>query len=610
MLGRSDDDFFPETIAAAHGAEDDAVLATGVPFTGEEVIDLAAGRSTILVSKTRSVDGHGRALVVCTATDISKTKAAEFQARQSDAAAAEAHKRRARATSILRGVLDSTDAAIFSIDREYRYTSFNAAHEAGMRQLYGVDIKLGERLPDYQVPVDWEAARVNLNRALAGESFVEEVFSGNEALSRRFYEITHHPIRDFGRVVGAAVFARDITERRSAAAALHETEERLRQAQKMDAIGRLSSGIAHDFNNLLTVILSSVSFLRSEGLPKDLAEDVEEIGKAGERAKSLTSQLLSFSRRQPRDPVVFDVNARLREIARLLSRIIGEDIKLTLDLSHRPALVSADPTSLDQAVMNLVVNARDAMPTGGTLIIRTADAVLRDGKLASALGLPEPTHVMLRVSDSGKGISPEVRAHLFEPFFTTKPVGQGTGLGLAIVYGAVQQAGGEVDVVSEPDRGSVFTLYFPLATATALRDEEGEEPSPRAHPGESVLLVEDDDQVRRAAQRALQHLGYEVYSARNLAEALERVKFAPSPVSVLLADVVLPDADGLEVSRTITQAVPGIPVLFISGFPDEVLAQHGVALVEVLPKPFTPEALGRRVRQVIDASISARALAP
>jgi CheY-like chemotaxis protein len=209
---------------------------------------------------------------------------------------------------------------------------------------------------------------------------------------------------------------------------------------------------------------------------------------------------------------------------------------------------------------------------------------------------------MLRVADSGKGMSPETRAHLFEPFFTTKPQGEGTGLGLSIVYGAVHQAGGEVEVTSQPDSGTVFTLYFPIAHAAGPAPIEDEAPSPRARPGESVLLVEDDDQVRRATQRALKNLGYEVYSARNLGEALERVKFAPSAVSLLLTDVVLPGSDGVEVRHAIERTVPGIPVLFISGFPDEVLGRHGVELEAVLPKPITPEALGRKVRQVIDAA--------
>jgi PAS domain S-box-containing protein len=606
ILGRTDADFFPEVVARRHWAEDDAVLASGEPLSVEEQIDeLAAGPSTILVRKTRTLDSAGHPLLVCTVTDITSLRAAQRDVRKNEVAIQEADARSARVSSILRSVLESYSEPFFSLDRAYRYSSFNAAHAAMMRGLYGAEIELGGRLPDYQrVPGDWEKAKRDLDRALAGEAFVREDFAGDDALTRRFFEVSLHPVRDAGGlIIGAAVFARDTTERRRAADALRASEEQLRQSQKMEAVGRLAGGVAHDFNNMLSVILSSVSFMAGEGANEGpLAEDLDEINKAAQRAKALTSQLLSFSRRQVRNPVVFDVNARVRDLGRLLQRVIGEDIEMTLDLSPAPSLVSADPSSFDQVMMNLIVNARDAMPTGGTLVVRTGGAVLRDGKLTSSATLSTKTHVMIKVSDSGHGMTGEVLEHLFEPFFTTKGPNQGTGLGLSIVYGAVQRAGGTIEVSSVAGQGSIFTIYMPIAVPDdAQVSEEEDVVTPRARPNESVLVVEDDAQVLRAASRTLKRLGYEVFSASNLAEAVERTRFAPSPLSVLVTDVVLPGGDGLAVSRAVTEAVPGIPVIFMSGFPDEVVGQHGVTMAK-LQKPFTPDVLGRKVRKVLDAA--------
>ncbi|MDP1827781.1 MAG: PAS domain-containing protein [Archangium sp.] len=594
LAGLSDESFLSAEAARQDRAEDDEVIRTGTPCSVEREVSLGGRQRTFLLHKSRTWDGEGRPLVVCAATDITALK---------DAQAA-----RADTSSILRSVLDSSGDGIFSFDRDYRYTSFNPTHAQTMRMIYGVDIVLGGRMPDYQSAADWALAKRNLDRTLAGESFVEEAFSGDEARTRRFFEITHHPVRDVqGAIIGAAIFGRDITERRRAADALRESEERLRQAQKMDAIGRLAGGIAHDFNNLLTVILSSVSFLEHEGPGEGLLRDeVAEIGRVASRARGLTSQLLAFSRRQVLDPVVFDLNARIKDLGRLLHRIIGEDVQLLLELDPSAAQVAADPNLLDQALMNLIVNARDAMPSGGTVVVKTGGAMLREGKFVAA-GATGRTHVAVSVADSGHGMSAEVKAHLFEPFFTTKECGKGTGLGLAIVYGAVQQAAGSLEVESEPGRGTTFSFYLPMAPAVVAGTDDVfevfDDSGLRARPGESVLVVEDDPSVRRATARSLEHLGYLVFVASNLGEATERLTFAPSPLSLVVTDVVMPGGDGLEVYRAMERLAPGVPVVFMSGFPDDVVVRHGISS-RTLQKPFTPEALGRKVRGALDASRS------
>lgn len=600
LLGRTEDDVFPPDVARAHRAEDRSVLDERSCFRGEETLGgLANGHvSTFLVRKVSTHDARGQPLVVCTMTDVRALKVAEA--------------RDAETTAILHSVLDSSEAAIYSVDRGYRYTSFNTAQALMVRELFGTEAVLHAPVHQGLPPSEWVQLKPHLDRALAGESFVTDLHTGS-ASTLRTYEVSYRPVRALDDLVsGVAVFARDTTDRRVAEAALEATEERLRQAQKMDAVGRLAGGVAHDLNNMLTVVLSSVSFMQSAGATDGpFTRDLEEIARAAERARALTAQLLSFSRRQPVNPVTFDVNARLTELSQLLKRIIGEDVQVELELGAGIGPVSADPSAFDQALMNLIVNARDAMPQGGTIVVRTGDAVLRDGKLMPTACPSERTHTMISVSDTGVGMTPEVLEHLFEPFFTTKEKGKGTGLGLAIVYGAVRQAHGDIEVSSRPGRGTTFNLFFPVATAV-LRPRPSAPPRfLPARPGERVLLVEDDPQVKSAAARALGLFGYQVTPAGSLGEALAALEASTSWPTVLVTDVVLPEHDGLAVARAVQERVPGIPVLFMSGFPEEVLSKHGLPPgARMLQKPFTPETLGRRVRQVIDAAATPQPMSP
>jgi PAS domain S-box-containing protein len=533
-----------------------------------------------------------------TGTDITELKRIQRELEESQHRVAEG-------LDTLRGVVDAIDAAIFSVDREYRYTSFNAAHAGVMRAIYGAEVALGRPLSEYQrVPEDWAQARANLDRVLAGEAFLVEARSGDAGREQRIFEVGHAPVRDgSGAVIGAAVIARDVTARRLAEQALRETEDRLRQAQKMEAIGRLAGGVAHDFNNLLTVILSSADLgLLESGVDQTARLEFEEIRAAGLRAQALTRQLLAFSRRQVLQPQVVDLNARVRDLEQLLARLLGEDVEVRSRLAPGLRRVVIDPSQLEQVILNLAVNARDAMPAGGILSLETANVVLDDDYAARHVGATTGPQVMLAISDTGTGMDAETRARVFEPFFTTKPKGKGTGLGLSTVYGIVKQSGGSIWAYSEPGQGTTFKVYLPRAPDGDAARPEGSTPGKlRARPGESLLVVEDDDQVRRTAVRCLEALGYVVTPAHGLKEAVrlvdEGLRF-----TVLLTDVIMPGGNGVEVARTLVARLPSIGLVFMSGYTDDAISQHGVLSPGALflEKPFTQETLGRKVREAMD----------
>jgi PAS domain S-box-containing protein len=532
-----------------------------------------------------------------TGTGITELKQAQLEL--------EASRRRVtEGLDTLRGVVEAIDAAIFAVDREYRYTSFNAAHARVMRAIYGAEVALGHPLSEYQrVPEDWAQARANLDRVLAGEAFLFEARSGDAGLEQRIFEVGHAPVRDGGgAVIGAAVIARDVTGRRQAEQALRETEDRLRQAQKMEAIGRLAGGVAHDFNNLLTVILSSADLGLLESGDQPARLEFEEIRAAGLRAQALTRQLLAFSRRQVLQPQVVDLNARVRDLEQLLTRLLGEEVEVRSRLAPDVHRVFIDPSQLEQVILNLAVNARDAMPTGGTLSLETANVVLDDDYAARHVGSTIGPQVMLAISDTGTGMDLETRARVFEPFFTTKPQGKGTGLGLSTVYGIVKQSGGSIWVYSEPGQGTTFKVYLPRAPHAGGATLGGSRPGAlRARPGESLLVVEDNDQVRRTAVRCLEALGYLVTAANGLKEAVGLVDDGLR-FMVLLTDVIMPGGNGVEVAKVLRARLPSFGLVFMSGYTDDAISQHGVLSPGALflEKPFTQETLGRKVREAMD----------
>jgi hypothetical protein len=409
-------------------------------------------------------------------------------------------------------------------------------------------------------------------------------------------EITKHTFTLGDRACRLAV-GRDVTERL-------RLEEQLRQSQKMEAVGRLAGGVAHDFNNMLSVILSYAVLLLDDMKPGEpMREDLEEIRKAGERAAALTRQLLMFSRQQVIEPKVLDLNEVLASMDKMLQRILGADVDLVSLPAQPLGRVRIDPSSVEQVIMNLVVNARDAMPTGGKLTMETDNVVLDDAYAQAHLGVKPGPHVMLAVSDTGTGINRETLARIFEPFFTTKESGKGTGLGLSTVFGVVQQSGGSVWVYSEVGKGTTFKVYLPRVDAAV--EVAGETVPPTTLRGsETILLVEDDDQVRVVAGGILRRNGYHVIDARNAGEALLHSEKHPSTIHLLLSDVVMPQMSGPELAKRLASARPGMRVLCMSGYTDDSIVRHGVleAHIAYLQKPITPEALTTRVREILDGA--------
>ncbi|MGE3508659.1 MAG: response regulator [Vicinamibacterales bacterium] len=399
--------------------------------------------------------------------------------------------------------------------------------------------------------------------------------------------------------VDAVVFnARDITEGR-------RLEEQLRQSQKMEAVGRLAGGVAHDFNNLLTAILGYCNLALDDLSPSDPSRrDLEEIRDAGERAATLTRQLLAFSRRQMLQPEPTDLNALVQQTEKMLHRILGEDIELITALSPELPEIMADPASIEQVIVSLAMNARDAMPSGGRLIIETTLSEL-DGAYADSHATVLPgVYVMLAVTDSGEGMDAATRSRVFEPFFTTKPQGKGTGLGLATVYGIVKQTGGYIWVYSEPAHGTVFKVYLPLAQAQAPTvTPVSRQPTHRA--SETILLVEDEEAVRSLTAEVLRRQGFDVIDAQDGVEALRLARGFAGPIHLLLTDIVMPHMNGRDLAEQLCGVRPEIKVLFMSGYTDHAVVHRELnAGAPFLQKPFTPDALARKVRGLLDVERS------
>jgi PAS domain S-box-containing protein len=420
---------------------------------------------------------------------------------------------------------------------------------------------------------------------------------GEITLGGRWYNIrTSSVSREHGAVGGLAQVWEDVSDHRRA-------EEQLRQAQKMEAVGRLAGGIAHDFNNILTIINGLTELvMTSTSANSPAMKHLHQIARAGDRAAALTRQLLAFSRKQILQPVVLDLNALIVEAVRMLQRLLGEHIDLTTSLDPMLYRVKADPGQIEQILVNLLVNARDAMPQGGSIKLQTYNVELDEPFAREREEVRPGSYVMLAVTDTGCGMDEATRLRIFEPFFTTKEVGRGTGLGLAMVYGIVKQSGGHIDVYSEPGRGTSFKVYLPRASASS----EGQAVANFSQPcrgTETILVVEDDEAIRNLVRVALQSHGYTVLEAADGAAGLRISQDWCAPIHLLVTDMIMPGISGRQLATTLVAARPDLKVLFFSGYTEDSMLRNGLLRpgIAFLQKPFTPTVLARKVRDTLDS---------
>jgi len=464
---------------------------------------------------------------------------------------------------------------------------------------YAPEALVGRNAFELIHPDDADAVRAALERAFATPGTPEHLefrFRHRDG-SWRVLESTGRSMLESGAPGSAVVTSRDITDQR-------ELEAQMRQAQKMDAIGGLAGGIAHDFNNLLAVILTYCGFLADAVQDEAAREDVEEIRRAAERATSLTRQLLAFSRRQMQQLTVLDLNEVLGDLHSMLRRLITEDIELDIRCGESLPLIKADRSQMEQIILNLAVNARDAMPQGGRLTIETGPAAPGDPRLEPFRGTAGRRFARLTMTDTGVGMDEATRNRVFEPFFTTKEVNKGTGLGLSTVYGIVKQHDGFVTVESAPGQGATFALFLPVTDEEAGADRLTNRKLEALRGWETVLVVEDNDSVRAAAGRILSKHGYRVLSAADGPEALEVCRAETAPIHLLLTDVVMPQMSGSALAEEARKLVLGLRVLYMSGYTDNIIDPHGVLApgVRLLEKPFTQQGLVAAVRQALDES--------
>jgi two-component system, cell cycle sensor histidine kinase and response regulator CckA len=558
-----------------------------------------------------TVIAYGGKDVFCTIVrDISERKRGEEALRQAhDELEAKVQERTAELDQqrvFLRQVIDLNPSFIFAKDRDGRFTLVNHA----VAEAYGTTVEdlLGKTDADFNQNGeeiahfrrdDLEVIETRTERFIPEEAITDA--SGNV---RWLQTIKRPMVAVDGSVTQMLGVATDITQRKRAEEALRDSEGMLRQAQKMESVGTLAGGIAHDFNNLMTAVTGySDLVLRRMPEQEPLRPKVEEIKKAGERAASLTRQLLAFSRKQMLKPVVLNLNTVITGIGNMLPRLIGEDIELRFNLNASLGQVNADPGQIEQVLMNLVVNARDAMPAGGLLTVKTENVEFAD-RFGHHRMIVEPgRYVVLSVADNGIGMDGETQSHIFEPFFTTKEVGKGTGLGLATVYGIVKQSGGSIWVYSEPREGTTFRIYLPRVDEVAeTRDGENATQQPVGRGDETILLVEDEDIVRALAKEILLEYGYTVLTASNGKEGLKISREFTERIDLILTDVVMPQMSGHELVENIRTARPETRVLYMSGFTDDAVVRHGVSAHELcfIQKPFSPESLAIKIREVLD----------
>jgi len=495
----------------------------------------------------------------------------------------------------LQSLVQTSPLAIIALDVEGNVRSWNAAAE----RFFGWTEAEAVGRPNPIIQADkWDEFIDRLDITSKGGTFTNFETTGvRKDESMTHVSLSSAPLIDGkGNIHGSVMVMADITERR-------QLEDQFRQAQKMEAVGRLAGGVAHDFNNLLTAIIgySQMSLARLHR-EDPMRRDLEEIERAGQRAAGLTSQLLAFSRRQVLQPQVLDLNALVADLGKMLHRLIGEDIELDFRLSPDLGFVRADRGQIDQIIMNLAVNSRDAMPEGGKLTIETANVELGESYANEHVDSRPGPHVMLAISDNGVGMDKQTLSRIFEPFFTTKEQGKGTGLGLSTVYGIVKQSGGQVGVYSEPGKGTTFKVYLTRIEGAADHSAQRVLSSDSPKGTETILMVEDDPSVRKLARTILDNNGYNVLEAEGGDAALRLSKQHERPIELMLTDVVMPGTSGRELAQSVAISRPEMKVLYMSGYTDDAIVHHGIldADTPFIQKPFTPDSLLRKVRDVLD----------
>jgi PAS domain S-box-containing protein len=507
---------------------------------------------------------------------------------------------------VLADIVENTDALIQVLDLNYRLLAVNKASANEFVRVFGKRPAAGMNLLDLlaEHPAEQASTKALWDRAFAGEGFTAVQDFGASAEDRRFYEYKFNALRDAaGRQFAAFQFAYDVTEQLSQQAQLARTEDALRQSQKMEAIGQLTGGIAHDFNNLLTGIMGAMEIVKRRivaGRHEDIQRFMDAATASANRAAALTHRLLAFARRQPLDPKATDVNQLIRGIEDFLRRTLGEQVKLTMAFDPDPWPTLTDPNQLENSVINLAINARDAMRGGGDLSITTQNTEIKQAISFDSYEIEPGDYMVIRVSDTGTGIAPDALAKVFEPFYTTKPLGQGTGLGLSMIYGFIKQTRGNVQIESTVGKGTVVSLYLrrfygPVASDNSLPGP----PTPQGR-GETVLLVEDDSSVRLLISETLSDLGYTCIEATD-GQAAVPILSSNIHLDLLITDVGLPGINGRQLARIAREARPDIKVLFVTGYAEhvtggETLLEPGM---EMVTKPFTFEALAVKIMEIL-----------
>ncbi|HEV8588928.1 MAG TPA: PAS domain S-box protein [Pyrinomonadaceae bacterium] len=575
--------------------DDNEVIRTLKPkfIPEEELTNSKTGETRLFqtIKVPLKLPGNGAVHVLGVATDITERKRAEQTLRETE--------------ERYRLLFDSNPLPMWVYDRQT--LEFLAVNEAAVFHYgYSRDEFLSMTIKDIRSPEDVAVLLDNISEERGFTSAGTWKHKKKDGSSIDV-EIISHPLV-FAARKAKLVLAHDVTERKRAEEALRDTEEQLRQAQKLEGVGRLAGGIAHDFNNLLTVINGFCS-LAMRGLNSEdpLLENLEEVKKAGERATSLTRQLLAFSRKQVLQPKILNLDWVVTDMEKMLRRVIGENIDLRAVLEPKLGNVNADPGQIEQIILNLVVNARDSMPDGGKLTIETDNVYLDEEYGKHHVGAQVGRHVMLAVSDSGHGMDQQTLERIFEPFFTTKELGKGTGLGLSTVYGIVKQSGGNIWVYSEEGRGTTFKVYLPRVGDGAEECKRNVQDAKVAQGSETILLVEDEEMLRKLARQTLKSHGYQIVEASNGNEAVSVSAQHQGAIHLLLTDVIMPGINGSELATRLVKTRPSLRVLFMSGYTDDAIVHQGVLdeSANFIQKPFTPDGLARRVREVLDQEKSA-----